>query len=258
MSSDGFLDIGGTRLEYRLLGRSPDETLTLVFLHHGLGSVSTWKDFPDRLVAETRLGGLIYSRAGYGRSDPVEVPRPLTFMDDEARLALSRVLDEAGVRRAVLIGHSDGGTISALYAANSGDRRVLGLVLMAPHFFNEDVCVATAAAIKEEYAAGDLRERLARHHDHVDIAFRGWNDAWLDPGFRDWDITDQLHRIPVPILAIQGEDDQYGTLAQLDALDAVSSPVERLVLADCGHSPQVDQPDATAAAIVEFVNRLGF
>ncbi len=244
------------RLESRRLGARPDEATTLVFLHHGLGSVSTWKNFPDRLASDTGLGGLVYSRAGYGRSDPVELPRPLTFMEDEAREVVGRVLDSAGVRKAILVGHSDGASIAALYAAGSGDLRVRGLVLMAPHFFNEDVLVRKATEVRQDYVEGDLRERLARHHDHVDVAFWGWNDVWLDPAFRTWDITEYLDYLRIPVLAIQGRQDPYGTLAQLDALDELMCPVEKLVLDDCGHAPYLDQPAATAGAIVDFVDRL--
>ncbi|MFQ5968014.1 MAG: alpha/beta fold hydrolase [Acidimicrobiia bacterium] len=250
------LVVDGTRLEYRWIGEAPDAAITLVFLHHGLGSVSTWKNFPDRVVAENRIGGLVYSRAGYGRSDPIELPRPLTFMEDEARDVVGKVLDATGVQKAILIGHSDGASIAAVYAGGSGDLRVRGLVLMAPHFFTEEVTRAKGREITHDFEEGDLRERLARHHEHVDIAFQGWADAWQDPGFKDWDITEYLDYIRVPILAIQGEDDGHGTLAHIDALDEIMAPVEKLVLPDCGHSPYLEQPEATLEAITDFVNRL--
>jgi pimeloyl-ACP methyl ester carboxylesterase len=252
------LIIEDTRLEYRWIGRPPDEATTLVFLHHGLGCVGTWRDFPDRLVELTGLGGLVYSRAGYGRSDTVDVPRPLTYMEDEARDVLSQVLDQSGIRKAILVGHSDGASIAAIYTGGSGDLRVRGLVLMAPHFFNEPICVETAAEVRQDFEEGDLRARLERHHGHnVDCAFWGWNRVWLDPGFRDWNIEDYLDYIRVPILAIQGADDRYGTLRQLQALEeGTMCPVETIVLPDCGHSPFVDRPETTLALVADFVDRL--
>ena len=254
--TSGFLDVGGKRLEYRSAGPMSDRTPTLLFLHHGLGSVSTWRHFPDRVGEATGLGILVFSRAGYGRSDPVDLPRPLSYMEDEASQVLGAVLDAAGVHKTVLVGHSDGASIAALYAGGTGDLRVRGLVLMSPHFFNEPICAETGAAVLAEYETGDLRMRLARHHDNVDTAFRGWIDTWLDPGFRHWDFTEYLDYIRVPILAIQGEDDRYGTLAQLDALDEVMCPVDKLVLPNCGHDPYLDQPEAVLAAISGFVERL--
>ncbi len=199
---------------------------------------------------------LACSRQGYGASDPGALPRPLDYMEREATEVLPLVLDAIGFRRGVLLGHSDGASIAALHAGTVGDRRVRGLVLMAPHFFVEDVSVRAIAAAREAYERGDLRGRLARHHADPDAAFRGWCDAWLDPGFRAWDITAALDHIRVPVLAIQGADDEYGTPAQLAALDAVPAPVEMHLLPGCRHSPHLDRPDETLALVAEFIARL--
>lgn len=241
----------GHRLEAVWHGAAPDAAPTLVFLHEGLGSVSTWRDVPAELAARSGCGALVYSRIGYGASEPVSVPRPLTYMHDEAEL-LPDVLDAAGVRDAILVGHSDGGSIAILHAGSSRSR-VRGLVLEAPHVFVEDLSVASIAAARDEYLHGDLRARLARHHRDVDGAFWGWNRAWLDPGFRSWNIEDALPGIDVPILCIQGADDPYGTLAQIDAIERrAGGPTERVILADCGHAPHRDQREATLEAIVRF------
>jgi pimeloyl-ACP methyl ester carboxylesterase len=245
---------GGRRLEYAWHGPPPDEAPTLVFLHEGLGSVSTWRDFPMRLAEATGCGALVYSRAGYGGSDPVPLPRPIRFMHDEARV-LPEVLDAAAVRDAVLVGHSDGASIALIHAGSASSRRVRALALEAPHVFVEDVTVRSIEKAAESYRTGDLRRALERHHGtNVDVAFRGWNRAWLDPAFRSWTIEEFLPAIRVPVLVVQGEQDEYGTLRQLDAIEAgCSGPVTRLVLPDCGHAPHRDQPDETLMAMATFV-----
>lgn len=230
----------------------PTDGTILVFLHEGLGSVSLWRDFPAEVARATGLGALVYSRPGYGASDPVPLPRPLTYMHDDAA-ALPGILDAHGVTSAILVGHSDGGSIALLHAS-TGDPRVRALVLEAPHVFVEDLTVRSIAEARDAYLHGDLRARLARHHVDVDVAFWGWNRAWLDPGFRAWNIEACLPAIRVPMLLVQGREDPYGTLAQLDAIErAVAGPVRRTVLDACGHSPHRDQPDRTLAAIAAFV-----
>ncbi len=246
--------VDGRRLETARWGPAPDVAPTLVLLHEGLGCVALWRDFPEALVAATGCGVFAWSRFGYGASDPVQLPRPMTYMHDEALNVVPRVLDAAGVRRAVLIGHSDGGSIAAIHAGAVEDRRVAGVVLIAAHFFVEDINIASIAAIKANFEQGDLRQRLARYHRDVDVAFRGWNDAWLDPRFRDFDITDQIGRIKVPVLALQGADDPYGTPEQLRVLERVAScPVETRLIAGARHAPHLEAKDATLAAIVPFV-----
>ena len=227
LSDSGFLDIGSQHLEYRMIGPRPDEAPTLVLLHQGLGCVGLWKDFPDKLQETTGCGVFVYSRAGYGRSSPVKLPRPLSYMHDEARDKLAKLLDAVGFRHGLLIGHSDGASIAAIYAGSHQDHRVGGLVLIAPHFFTEDSGIKSIEEARVAYDTGDLRVRLARWHTDVDNAFRGWNDTWLDPDFRKWDITEFLAYIRVPILIVRGEDDQYGTIKQIEvAQQECYCPVE--------------------------------
>ena len=246
---------GGKSLETRRWG--PEDGPQIVMLHEGLGSVGLWRDFPERLAQATGWGVLAYSRAGYGRSDSADLPRPLDYMTREAVDVLPQVLDTADIDRAILLGHSDGATIAAIYAGSVEDHRIRGLVLIAPHFFTEPEGLAEIARAKEAFEAGDLRDRLARHHDHPDTAFRGWNDAWLDPGFRDWSVAEVIDYLRIPTLAIQGLADPYGTPAQIHELETRSyAPVDVAMLADCGHAPHLEQPDATLAAIAEFTARL--
>lgn len=251
-----FLTIGGVRLEYRWIGPRPDEAPTIVFLHEGLGSVSTWRDFPMQMAEATGCGALVYSRAGYGRSDPVELPRPVDFMHREAEV-LDEVLRVANVRRAVLLGHSDGASIALIHAGSHPSGIVAGLVLEAPHVFVEDVSVESIARIGDVYRSTDLRERLARHHQHVDVAFGGWNGVWLDPDFRAWNIEHLLPSVRVPALVIQGEADEYGTWAQVQSIQHLSGgPVDVLRIADCGHAPHVQQPDRVMDAAARFIGNL--
>lgn len=257
LPDSGFLSIGTQRLEYRMIGPRPDAAPTLVLLHEGLGCVGLWGDFPDRLQAATGAGVLVYSRAGYGRSNPVPLPRPLSYMHDEAREVLPRLLERIGFQRGLLIGHSDGASIAAIYVGSHQDHRVGGLVLIAPHFFTEDAGIASIVEARRSYESGDLRARLSRWHTHVDNAFKGWNGAWLDPDFRQWDITEYLAYIRVPMLIVQGEDDQYGTVKQIEAAQQECyCPVEVALLAGAKHSPQRDAPEATLKAIAEFVARV--
>jgi pimeloyl-ACP methyl ester carboxylesterase len=254
---EGFLAIGSQRLEYRMIGPRPAAAPTLVLLHEGLGSAGQWGDFPDRLAAATGAGVFVYSRAGYGRSSPVSLPRPLTYMHDEALEVLPRLLDTIGFRRGLLVGHSDGASIATVYAGSVQDHRVRGLALIAPHFFVEDVGIAAIAQAREAYETTDLREKLKRWHADVDNAFRGWNDAWLDLEFRNWDISEMLAYIRVPVLIVQGEDDQYGTQRQIEvAQDECYCPVEAVLLPNVRHSPHKDAPERALTAIAGFVNRL--
>jgi pimeloyl-ACP methyl ester carboxylesterase len=243
----------GKRLETVAYGPPPDQAPTIVMLHEGLGCVALWRDFPQQLAAATGHGAFAYSRAGYGGSDPVDLPRPLDYMAQEARFSLPTALDAIGLKRGILLGHSDGASIAAIYAGEHADERIKGLVLMAPHLFTEPMGLASIAEARRAYETGDLRAKLAKYHAHVDCAFRGWNDAWLDPGFKAWNIEDAVGRWRVPALVIQGADDQYGTLKQVRAIEARSPmPVQTLILQACRHAPQFDQPQATLEAVARF------
>lgn len=250
--------IKGRRIEAAWHGPASDAAPTFVLLHEGLGCVAMWRDFPAQLAERTGYGVLVYSRPGYGKSDPVPLPRPLTYMHDEAFQVLPAVLDQAKIKNAILLGHSDGASIATIYAGGRRDPRVRALVLMAPHFFCEDISVRSIAAAKEAYETTDLRARLARYHgDNVDVAFWGWNGAWLHPDFRHWNIGEFLPGLRVPMLIIQGREDQYGTAAQIDlARSKTTSPVEVLYLEDCRHSPQADQPEATLQGIAGFSQQI--
>jgi pimeloyl-ACP methyl ester carboxylesterase len=251
------LKVGSSELEYRMIGPLPHEAPTLVLLHEGLGSVGQWGDFPDRLATATSAAVFVYSRAGYGQSSAVPLPRPLTYMHDEALEVLPKLLDAIGFRRGLLIGHSDGASIATIYAGSVQDHRIRGLSLIAPHFVVEDVSISSIAAAKQAYERTDLREKLARWHRDVDIAFRGWNEAWLDPQFRKWDISESLAYIRVPVQIVQGEADQYGTLRQVEiAEEECYCPVDVMVLPGIGHAPQREAPNRTLIAVSDFVNRI--
>jgi pimeloyl-ACP methyl ester carboxylesterase len=257
LDHSGFLSLGSQRLEYRMIGPRPGQAPTLVLLHEGLGCVGLWGDFPDKLAQATGCGVFVYSRAGYGQSSPVKLPRPLTYMHEEAREVLPRLLDAIGFQRGLLVGHSDGASIAAIYAGSHQDHRVGALVLIAPHFFTEDAGIKSIEQAREAYETTDLRAKLACWHADVDNAFKGWNGAWLDPDFRKWDLTEFLAYIRVPVLIVQGKDDQYGTVKQIEvAQQECYCPVEVALFPGAKHSPQREQPEATLKAISEFVARV--
>lgn len=253
----GRTDVNGKALECASFGPSPDKAPTIVMLHEGLGSVGLWRDLPGRLAQLTGYGVLAYSRAGYGQSDACDLPRPTDYQTREALDVLPQVLDAAGVQKTVLLGHSDGATMAAIYAGTCADMRVRGLILMAPHFFVEPVGMAAIAKARQAYETGDLKARLAKYHANVDAAFLGWNDAWLGLAEEDWNVGEVIDYLRIPTLAIQGAQDEYGTRAQIDELVARSyAPVDVAWLQNCGHIPHQDQPEATLAAIEEFCERL--
>jgi pimeloyl-ACP methyl ester carboxylesterase len=257
LSDQGFLDIGGARLEYRMVGPRPGAAPTLVLLHEGLGSVAVWGEFPEKLAAATGLGVFAYSRQGYGQSSKAVLPRTVRFMHEEANDVLPKVLEAIGFRRGLLIGHSDGGSIAAIYAGSRQDHRVLGLVLIAAHFFTEEVGLAEIRRACESFEQGDLRQKLARLHADPEGAFWSWCGPWLDPEFVKWDITEELAYIRVPILLIQGEKDQYGTARQLEvAQQECYCPVEVQLLPNTRHAPHREAPEATLAATADFVRRV--
>jgi len=228
----------------------PLEGPTLVFLHEGLGSLGLWRDFPRRLVEKTGLGAFVYSRAGYGKSDPAPLPRPVRYMHDEAGL-LPGILADAGIADPILVGHSDGASIAIIYAGQGN--RARALLLEAPHVFTEESGLQSIAKMRELYPTTDLREKLSRWHANVDAAFNGWNGAWLDPEFRKWNLEEFLPRIEQPVLIIQGKDDEYGTIKQVEAIQRGANHVQSLLLDDCGHSPHRDQPEKTLEAMARFI-----
>ncbi|HKH98115.1 MAG TPA: alpha/beta hydrolase [Candidatus Sulfotelmatobacter sp.] len=249
------LTVQGRRLEVRRIPARNPHAPELVFLHEGLGSISLWKDFPARLAAATGCPVTVYSRYGSGKSDLLAGARPVTYMHDEALHSLPDLLAQLQIENPILIGHSDGGSIALIYAG--AHDRVRGLVLLAPHVFVEDLSVASIAEAKVKFETTNLPEKLARHHSDAARTFWGWNNIWLHPDFRRWNIEEYLPRITCPILAIQGLEDQYGTMAQVQAIARKSGgPVEILPLADCRHSAYRDQRDAVLQAIRKFVRRL--
>ena len=241
------MKVDGVELETEeIAGAEP----ALVFLHEGLGSVALWRDFPARLAAATGRRALVYSRAGHGFSDVPAHDRTPRFMHDEALDVLPALLRVAGIERPVLVGHSDGGSIALIHAA---EHPVSGLILLAPHVFVEDVTVASIEEARTTFESTDLGERMGRYHRDPERTFRLWNDIWLAPEFRSWNIEDVLGQVRAPTLLIQGAEDQYGTLAQIDAIErGVRGPVQRAVLA-CRHAPHLEAPEETLAAAAAFL-----
>lgn len=253
LAPTGFLGIGEAELEYRMIGPGPSDAPTIVMLHEGLGSVGLWGDFPEKLQAATGAGVFVYSRAGYGSSSPVTLPRPLDYMHREALDVLPSLLDLIGFRRGILLGHSDGASIAAIYAGGVQDHRLRGVVMIAPHFIVEDISVKSIAEIKTAYETTELRSKLKRWHQNVDNAFYGWNGAWLDPEFRNWDISDYLAYIRVPVALVQGLDDQYGTMRQVEiAREECYCPVDVTVIPGAAHSPHREAPGPTLEAVAQF------
>ncbi|HJW50795.1 MAG TPA: alpha/beta hydrolase [Burkholderiaceae bacterium] len=247
--SIAWAEVAGERLEVLRI-RPERDRACLVFLHEGLGSVAGWRDFPRTLCDLLGAPGLVYSRRGYGRSTPLGRPRGTDYLHREAWTVLPALLDDLAIAAPVLVGHSDGGSIALLYAARHQPRAI---AIMAPHVFVEEITIEGIRDARAAWQGGKLQAPLARLHDDPDGAFFGWNDGWLDPAFRDWNIEAELPKIRCPVLAIQGVDDQYATMAQLDRIAAgLRSPCRLLKLASCGHTPQRDQPAAVAAAIAQL------
>ena len=263
--ASGFLEVDGNRIEYGMWGPAPgtgkagslDAAPTIVLLHEGLGCVALWRDFPEQLARATSCGVFAFSRPGYGQSDPKPLPWPLNYMSREAADTLAPVLNALAAPAVVLVGHSDGATIAAIHAGSVEDRRLWGVVLMAPHFFTEPEGLASIAGVRTAYDGGDLRVRLGKYHRDPDNCFRGWNDSWLHPEFRDWNVSDCLDYVRVPVLVVQGEDDQYGSVAQVDEVAGrCYAPVDVMMLPSCRHAPHFDQTEATLAGIASFCDRL--
>ena len=251
-----FLKAAGRSLAYEWVGEEGGKP-ALVFLHEGLGSIRQWRDFPARLSAATGCRALIYDRYGYGQSDVLQEPRrTVNFMHEEGLKALPEVLSSLRIRNPILVGHSDGASISLIHAG--AGHEVRAVVAMAPHVFIEPVCLSSIEKAARTFETTDLPARLGKYHRDARKTFYGWADVWLDPDFTGWDIrADYLPGVRCPVLAIQGHDDEYGTMAQLDEIARrVAGRCELVKLEQCGHSPFKDQPEATLEKIIEFVNSI--
>jgi pimeloyl-ACP methyl ester carboxylesterase len=246
------LKLGERAIEYRFAVPAANRGPDIVMLHEGLGSTSMWRDFPDLLAAATGGRTLVYSRHGYGRSSSLAEPRRVDYMHEEANIWLPVLLERLDIHRPVLFGHSDGASIALIHAARP-ENDIGAVVALAPHVKVEDITVRNIAEAKAAYAATDLRERLVRYHADVDSAFWGWNRIWLDPEFRGWNIEGLLPSIRCPVLAIQGEDDEYGTMEQIESIGRAVSKATLLALAACRHSPHRDQPAAVLEASRQFI-----
>lgn len=250
-----FLTAAGRKLDYRLIPGDAAKP-TLVLLHEGLGSVQLWKSFPDKLAEATGCRLLVYSRYGYGWSEVLEQPQDLDYMHKEALESLPEVLDRLEIEDPVLVGHSDGASISLIHAGGAG-RPVKAVICMAPHVFVEEITTSSIEQAKEVFKSTNLGERMAPYHQDPETTFWGWNDIWLHPEFKHWNIEEYLPAIEIPVLLIQGADDEYGTLAQLEAItEQVRGRVEQLVLPSCKHSPHRDQEGAVLSGIADFVATL--
>jgi len=258
MSKQSYLTIDGKRIEIAWHGPPPDEAMTLVFLHEGLGCAEMWHEFPAKLAAATGCGALAYSRLGYGRSDPCDLPRPVEFMHHEGLQVLPKIIEAAQIEACILIGHSDGGSIGLIYAGGTPATPLKGLVTLAAHVFCENVTIRSIRAARERFLDADLKPKLAKYHgENVDCAFWGWNDVWLLPDFIYWNIEAYLPKIQVPLLVIQGEDDPYGTLTQVDAIvNQAGEKNDTLILSNAGHAPHVDRERVTLEAIKHFILKL--
>jgi pimeloyl-ACP methyl ester carboxylesterase len=246
------LTAAGRRLEYYWTAEHDGESPALIFLHEGLGSAGLWRDFPALLTDATGLPALVYSRYGYGGSDVLEGPRDVEYMHTEALETLPVIRDALDLDDVILVGHSDGGSIAAIHAG-AGHMSVRGLILEAPHFFVEDASIAGIEDAKTAYETTDLPARIARRHTDGDKTFRGWNDIWLSPEFRDWNIEEYLPAITCPTLVIQGVDDEYGTEAQPAAIGRQSSgPVDAVMVPDCGHTPHRDATEGVLEVMADF------
>ncbi|HSE43493.1 MAG TPA: alpha/beta hydrolase [Acidobacteriota bacterium] len=251
-----FLNLSAGRIEYKWFGTDKNsDAQTLVFLHDGIGCLSLWRDFPSQVAEATECRAFVFSRFGYGCSSAIKLPRPVHFMHDEALQILPEILELAQINNPILIGHSDGGSIALIYAASKFGNNVRALIMEAPHVFVEDLTVQSIAQAGKDYRHGDLKQKLQRHHgENVDVAFWGWNQVWLNPQFRSWNIENCLPDVNCPVLVIQGEQDQFGTQKQVDAISKqCSASVQTVTFSDCKHTPHRQQPALTLDSMVRFI-----
>lgn len=254
---EALIGVADRRLEVRMSGPPPTDRPTIVFLHPGLGCVSTWRDFPVRLAEACDCGALVYSRAGHGRSDPVEVSLDADFMHREALEVLPELVRLLGLQEFVFFGQSDGGSISLIAAGSRVVEGLRGVVSEAAHVFCEEETVRSAEAAIRSFEVGDLRRMLYLHHqENTDWVFRTWSDVWTDPSFMEWNLEELLPRIEVPVLVIQGAEDEYGTRAQVDAIERGVPETETLWLEDSGHSPHRDDPEVVLERSAAFIRRV--
>ncbi len=258
MPEEKSLLVDGKWLEIAWCNPAASRKVTLVFLHEGLGCTAMWRDFPAKVGAATGCRAFVFSRLGYGRSDPCLLPRPIRFMHDEGLSVLPQVLAAAGIDDYILIGHSDGGSISLIHAGGTKATGLRGVITEAAHVFCEALTIQSIQEAKTFFSDGDLRNRLEKYHGaNVDNAFWGWNDVWLHPEFAHWNIESYLPGIQVPLLAIQGKEDQYGTEAQINAIAKQTGGGAKIVmLSACGHAPHRDRENATLAAMKSFIERI--
>jgi len=252
----GEVVVDGKRLETLWIEPHAAAVTTIVMLHEGLGSIALWKDFPQRLAARTGCRVLVYSRYGHGNSEKLAEKRPVEFMHHEGEVVLPELLAKLEIEQPILLGHSDGGSIALIFAGRYPGR-AKALILEAPHVFVEDLSVTSIAAAKVAFETTNFRTKLGIYHSEVDATFWGWNDIWLDPRFRLWSIESYLGSVRCPVLCIQGEEDEYGTPAQVEAIAARVPGAEVVMLANCTHSPHHDQREATLKKMAEFVDTLG-
>ena len=247
--------IDGHWLEIATIPARQSDLPTIVMLHEGLGSIAHWKDFPRRLAETTGAGVLVYSRYGHGGSDALQEPRPVSYMHREAQVVLPEVLRKAGIERPLLMGHSDGASIALIYAGTFPDCPA-GLILEAPHVFVEEITVSSIALARGLYQNTDLPQRLGRYHASVDSLFWGWNNIWLDPRFREWNIEPFLDPVRCPLLVLQGAQDEYGTARQIESIQRKIPAAEAILLDGCRHAPHRDREEATLSAICQFIGSL--
>lgn len=251
----GEVVVDGKRLETLSIAPSAAAASTIVMLHEGLGSIALWRDFPHALAERTGCGVLVYSRYGHGNSERQAEKRAVSFMQHEGEIVLPELLDKLGIVRPILLGHSDGGSIALIFAGKYPER-TRALILEAPHVFVEEFGLTSIRAAKVAFETTDFRTKLGPYHAHVDETFRAWNGIWLHPEFPAWNIESYLETVRCPVLCIQGEDDEYGTRAQVDTIVARVSEADLLMLPQCGHSPHRDQREATLAKIEEFLAKI--